>query len=120
MGSHTRGIRGTAAALGSAAYKGVLLSTNAQPGWKDARGMGGYLANSAILMGCAELHVVSALMRQTQATAILRTALIVLVARQNEIVSSHKVKRRANLSRPVVVAARVNRHQIMPGFEAVQ
>jgi len=41
-------------ALGSAAYKGVLLSTNAQPGWKDARWMGGYLTNSALLMGCAE------------------------------------------------------------------
>src|SRR5271154_788114 len=39
--------------FGSAAYKGVLLSTNAQPGWKDARWMGGYLTNSALLMGCA-------------------------------------------------------------------
>ena len=66
-------------ALGSAAYKGVLLSTNAQPGWKDARWMGGYLTNSALLMGCAELLVLSALMGQTQATAILRTAFIVLL-----------------------------------------
>ncbi|MGO8793831.1 MAG: hypothetical protein ACLQLC_03325 [Candidatus Sulfotelmatobacter sp.] len=66
-------------ALGSAAYKGVLLSTNAQPGWKDARWIGGYLTNSALLMGCAELLLLSALMRQTQATAILRTALIVLL-----------------------------------------
>ena len=63
----------------SAAYKGVLLSTNAQPGWKDARWLGGYLTNSALLMGCAELLVLSALMGQTQATAILRTALIVLL-----------------------------------------
>jgi hypothetical protein len=63
----------------SAAYKGVLLSTNAQPGWKDARWMGGYLTNSALLMGCAELLVVSALMGQTQAIAILRTAVIVLL-----------------------------------------
>src|SRR5271170_3758622 len=63
----------------SAAYKGVLLSTNAQPGWKDARWLGGYLTNSALLMGCAELLVLSALMRQTQATAILRTAVIVLL-----------------------------------------
>src|SRR6516164_11354556 len=30
-------------ALGSAAYKGVLLSTNAQPGWREARWLGGYL-----------------------------------------------------------------------------
>ena len=66
-------------ALGSAAYKGVLLSTNAQPGWKDARWMGGYLTNSALLMGCAELLVLSALMGQMQATAILRTAFIVLL-----------------------------------------
>src|SRR5271168_1243669 len=64
----------------SAAYKGVLLSTNAQPGWKDARWMGGYLTNSALLMGCAELLVLSALMGQAQATAILRTGFIVLLA----------------------------------------
>jgi len=65
--------------FGAAAYKGVLLSTNAQPGWKDARWMGGYLTNSALLMGCAELLVLSALMGQTQATAILRPAFIVLL-----------------------------------------
>src|SRR5271156_4666012 len=65
--------------FGSAAYKGVLLSTNAQPGWKDARWLGGYLTNSALLMGCAELLVLSALMGQTQAMAILRTAFIVLL-----------------------------------------
>jgi hypothetical protein len=63
----------------SAAYKGVLLSTNAQPGWKDARWLGGYLTNSALVMGCAELLVLSALMGQTQAAAILRTAFIVLL-----------------------------------------
>src|ERR1700688_1782645 len=57
--------------FGSAAYKGVLLSTNAQPGWKDARWMGGYLSNSALLMGCAELLVLSALLEQTRAAAIL-------------------------------------------------
>jgi Ni/Fe-hydrogenase subunit HybB-like protein len=72
-------ILGLLPALGSAAYKGVLLSTNAQPGWKDARWMGGYLTNSALLIGCGELLVLSALMGQTQATAILRTAFIVLL-----------------------------------------
>src|SRR6201994_2497530 len=65
--------------FGSAAYKGVLLSTNAQPGWKDARWLGGYLTNSALLMGCAELLVLSAIMEQTKATAILRIAFIVLL-----------------------------------------
>jgi hypothetical protein len=63
----------------SAAYKGVLLSTNAQPGWKDARWMGGYLTNSALLMGCAELLVLAALMGQTRATAILRVGFMVLL-----------------------------------------
>jgi hypothetical protein len=65
--------------FGSAAYKGVLLSTNAQPGWKDARWMGGYLTNSALLMGCGELLVLSSLTLQTQASAILRIAFMVLL-----------------------------------------
>jgi hypothetical protein len=65
--------------FGSAAYKGVLLSTNAQPGWKDARWLGGYLTNSALLMGCGELLVLSAVMGQTKAIAILRIAFIVLL-----------------------------------------
>jgi len=41
--------------------------------------MGAYLTNSALLMGCAELLVLSALMGQTKATAILRIAFIVLL-----------------------------------------
>jgi hypothetical protein len=72
-------VLGLLPAFASAAYKGVLLSTNAQPGWKDARWMGGYLTNSALLMGCAELLLLSGLMGQTQAIAILRIALIVLL-----------------------------------------
>ena len=62
-------------ALGSAVYKGVLLSTNAQPGWKDARWLGGYLTNSALMLGCAEMLVLSVLMRHVSAAAILRPAL---------------------------------------------
>jgi Polysulphide reductase, NrfD len=65
--------------FGSAAYKGVLLSTNAQPGWKDARWMGGYLTNSALLIGCAELLLLSALIGRAQAIKILRTAFVVLL-----------------------------------------
>jgi len=72
-------ILGLLPGFGSAAYKGVLLSTNAQPGWKDARWLGGYLTNSALLMGCGEFLVLSAVMGQTQAVAILRTAFIVLL-----------------------------------------
>jgi Polysulphide reductase, NrfD len=65
--------------LGSAMYKGVLLSTNAQPGWRDARWLGGYLTNSAFMLGCAELLALSVLMGQERATAILRPALVVLL-----------------------------------------
>src|SRR5271156_2329857 len=65
--------------FGAAAYKGVLLSTNAQPGWKHARWLGGYLTNSALLIGCAELLVLSALMKHAQAAAILRSAFIALL-----------------------------------------
>jgi hypothetical protein len=72
-------VAGLLPGFGAAAYKGVLLSTNAQPGWKDARWLGGYLTNSAVLMGCAELFVLSALMGQAKATAILRPAFIVLL-----------------------------------------
>jgi Ni/Fe-hydrogenase subunit HybB-like protein len=66
-------------ALGSAAYKGVLLSTNAQPGWRDARWLGGYLTNSALLLGCAEMLTLSVLMGQESAAATLRTSLGLLL-----------------------------------------
>ena len=65
--------------FGSAAYKGVLLSTNAQPGWKDSRWLGGYLTNSAVLLGCSELLVLSALLGRTEASAILRIAFLMLL-----------------------------------------
>src|SRR5437764_13281002 len=66
-------------ALGSAIYKGVLLSTNAQPGWRDARWLGGYLANSALLLGCAELLALATLLGQERAGTILRAALVLLL-----------------------------------------
>jgi Ni/Fe-hydrogenase subunit HybB-like protein len=72
-------VLGILPALGSAAYKGVLLSTNAQPGWRDARWLGGYLTNSALLLGCAEMLALSVLMGQESAAATLRTALGLLL-----------------------------------------
>ncbi len=59
-------------ALGSAVYKGVLISTNAQPGWKDVRWLGGYLTNSSLLLGCAEMLLLALVLGQEsrrQATA---------------------------------------------------
>jgi len=72
-------VLGLLPALGSAAYKGVLLSTNAQPGWRDARWLGGYLTNSALMLGCAELLGLSVLMGQESAATILSTALGLLL-----------------------------------------
>src|SRR5216684_54494 len=72
-------VLGLLPALGSTVYKGVLLSTNAQPGWRDARWLGGYLTNSALLLGCAEMLVLSVLMGQDGAAATLRIALGLLL-----------------------------------------
>ena len=66
-------------AFGSLAYKGVLFSTCSQPGWKDARWLGGWMANSALMLGCAELLAVSILTGHVQAAAALRTVAAVLV-----------------------------------------
>jgi len=72
-------VLGLLPALASAAYKGVLLSTNAQPGWKDARWLGGYLTSSALMLGSAEMLVLSVLMGQVRAVASIRTALGMLL-----------------------------------------
>jgi hypothetical protein len=72
-------ILGLLPALGSALYKGVLLSTNSQPGWRDARWLGGYLTNSALLLGCAELLALAELLGQERASALLRPALLLLL-----------------------------------------
>jgi Ni/Fe-hydrogenase subunit HybB-like protein len=74
-------------ALGSAAYKGVLLSTNSQPGWRDARWLGGYLTNSALALGCALLLALSVLMGQERATAVLRPALVLLLVLNTVVLS---------------------------------
>jgi Ni/Fe-hydrogenase subunit HybB-like protein len=72
-------VLGLLPALGSAVYKGVLLSTNAQPGWRDARWLGGYLTNSAFLLGSGTLLALSILTGQGRAAATLRTALGLLL-----------------------------------------
>jgi formate-dependent nitrite reductase membrane component NrfD len=37
-------------AIGSAVYKGLLISTNSQPRWRQARWLGGYLTSAAPLL----------------------------------------------------------------------
>ena len=50
-------------AVGSILYKGVLFSVTSQPGWQDARWLGGYISNSAILLGCSILLALAAVTR---------------------------------------------------------
>lgn len=66
-------------ALGSALYKGVLLSTTAQPGWKDARWLGAYLTSSAFMLGCASLLVIAVVTGQEGARSVLVQALLCLL-----------------------------------------
>src|SRR5215467_14825673 len=66
-------------ALGSAVYKGVLLSTSVQPGWKDARWLGGYLTSSAITLGCAGMFSLSLFIGEERTAVLLRFALGILV-----------------------------------------
>ena len=55
------------------------ISSIPPPGWKDARWLGGYLTNSALMLGCAEMLVISVVMNNASAVAILRPALALLV-----------------------------------------
>lgn len=66
--------------FGSAAYKGVLFSTTAQPGWRDARWLGAYLLNSAVLLGTAQALVIATLAGADQAAEALRPAVALLAA----------------------------------------
>jgi len=66
-------------AFGSVAYKGVLFSTCSQPGWKDARWLGGFMANSALALGSAQLLALAVLTREARAAAALQTIVAVLV-----------------------------------------
>jgi hypothetical protein len=66
-------------AFGSVAYKGVLFSTCSQPGWKDARWLGGWMANSALLLGSAQLLALSVLAGEARTAAALQAVVAVLV-----------------------------------------
>jgi Ni/Fe-hydrogenase subunit HybB-like protein len=68
-------------AFGSAAYKGVLFSTSAQPGWKDARWLGAYLINSAAVLGAGIALLIASALGEAgnPSTSALRRALLVLI-----------------------------------------
>jgi hypothetical protein len=72
-------IVGLVPALGAAVYKGVLFNTTAQPVWSKARWLGGYLINSAVVLGVAELLILAIVMGQPKAVVVLRFALMPLL-----------------------------------------
>jgi hypothetical protein len=104
-GSVVEGVRlaaivlGVLPALGAAIYKGVLFSTSAQPGWKDARWLGCYVANSAFVLGCAVLLALATLLGQERAASVLRPALVVLLVLSAVPLSLLAVDLRPELSR---------------------
>jgi len=94
---------GLVPALAAAMYKGVLFSTTAQPGWRDARWLGGYLATSAVLLGSAELVVLAILLGEAAATSALRAAVLGLLV-VNGAGLALLVKDVPRLARPAAVA----------------
>lgn len=72
-------ILGVIPAFASVAYKGVLFSTTAQPGWKDARWLGAYLMNSAIMLGAAVMLVISTIVGEIATDQTLRVAVGLLL-----------------------------------------
>jgi hypothetical protein len=70
---------GLVPALCAAVYKGVLFSTSAQPRWKDARWLGGYLTSAALMLGAAAPRGLALLLGQDRAIIVLRPALGVLL-----------------------------------------
>ena len=66
-------------AFGSGVYKGVLFSTSAQPGWKDARWLGAYLVNSALMLVAAEMLTLASFLGEARASAALRPTLALFI-----------------------------------------
>ena len=67
-------IVGLPLAFGSAGYKGVLFSTSAQPGWRDARWLGAYHLASALALGTGVLLLLSHATGAAEAAGLLRPA----------------------------------------------
>ncbi|HYC32501.1 MAG TPA: NrfD/PsrC family molybdoenzyme membrane anchor subunit, partial [Gemmatimonadales bacterium] len=72
-------LAGLLLAIGAAVYKGVLFSTTAQRGWGDARWLGGYLINSALVLGAGQVILLAHWVGLPGAVGPLRLALLVLL-----------------------------------------
>ncbi len=92
-------VAGIPFAFGSMAYKGVLFSTSAQPGWKDARWLGAYHVASAFALGAATLLALAALTDQASAARMLRPAVTILIVAQVVPLSLLLIELRPTLGR---------------------
>jgi Ni/Fe-hydrogenase subunit HybB-like protein len=72
-------VLGIVPAFLSAVYKGVLLSTSSQPGWRDARWLGAYHTTGAIVLGAAEMIVLALAMGRPETAALLRDVLVIVL-----------------------------------------
>ena len=78
-------IRKTAVVLGivpaflSAVYKGVLLSTSSQPGWRNARWLGASHTTGAIVLGAAEMIGLALAMGRPETAGLLRDVLVIVL-----------------------------------------
>jgi len=72
-------VLGLVLAVGAAVYKGVLFSTTAQRGWGDARWLGGYLINSALVLGAGEVLLIASVKGRTELFGPLRVAIEALL-----------------------------------------
>jgi hypothetical protein len=112
-------VAGILPALAVAAYKGVLFSTSSQPGWKDARWLGGYLTNSAVTIGCAELLALAVLTGHGPAVSRLVPALSLLLVLNAVTLGLLASESRATLSRSHTRGQLALLGVLVPGFGVV-
>jgi formate-dependent nitrite reductase membrane component NrfD len=67
-------------ASGALLYKGVLFSTTAQPGWRDARWLGAYVCVSGLWSGASVAMVIAAVSGEDAVTDATKVAAAVLAA----------------------------------------
>jgi formate-dependent nitrite reductase membrane component NrfD len=65
-------------AFGALLYKGVLFSTTAQPGWRDARWLSAYLCTSGMWLGAAVAMTIAVVADESDAADATRWAAAVL------------------------------------------
>jgi hypothetical protein len=100
-------------ALGAIAYKGVLFSITAQPGWRDARWFGAYVCSSGPALGSSLLLLIAVLADSADAVKTLTaTTLVLIVISIVAIGLLHRdlrpeVRRRSSRARHVALVAGV-------------